>query len=392
MRLLPLIALPLLPTPAAASFFSVAVDPSRRILSSGAAVMTSTTSSLDAALSNKEAQKKKKPLSIAILGGGISGLSCASQLLSRHKQQHSSFDLEVTLFDTGRLRPGGRCSSRLVGDKPPVVKNRTSGVTPIPRPQQRRACDNDAGLLLDSNNDSTQNQDGVVTPTPENIQKALRANDNLADQQSNNNRARVLNSMGPIDHAAQIISVPKLSNEKSCSAGDGGMGQFQKQIEEWLEGGVLESFPEGSVCELLNDCRTNQLRMEALQGEMYYGKGGMGNIPLVMRDYCLTFNGFGESYTGQSFRIAQDLWVSPSNGVKYIGKKNDDDSNDDEGETQQWELRAGSKSLGKYNKLIIAHNGKRGICALLSIRNIFACWSDSPSQYIPLVFFICRLI
>ena len=41
-------------------------------------------SSSDAAASKKS---PSTPLSIAILGGGISGLSCAAQLLSRHKQQ-----------------------------------------------------------------------------------------------------------------------------------------------------------------------------------------------------------------------------------------------------------------------------------------------------------------
>jgi len=46
---------------------------------------------------------------VAIIGGGISGLSCA-KILSR------SSKFAPTVFDTGRLRPGGRCSSRLPSD------------------------------------------------------------------------------------------------------------------------------------------------------------------------------------------------------------------------------------------------------------------------------------
>ena len=50
---------------------------------------------------------------VAIIGGGVSGLSCASHLAKVGK-------FAPTVFDTGRLRPGGRCSSRLPGDKPRV--------------------------------------------------------------------------------------------------------------------------------------------------------------------------------------------------------------------------------------------------------------------------------
>jgi len=190
--------------------------------------------------------------------------------------------------------------------------------------------------------------------TPQNIHKALLANTN--QQGNNDSMARVLNSCGAIDHAAQIVSVPTLDDNS------GDMDHFQSQVDEWLKSDVLESFPEGSVCELLDggEDSSNKLKLEPLQGDMYYGKGGMGNIPLVMRDYCSSFNGFGENYTGQSFRIAQDVWVSPSNGVKYIGNRNRDDNNnsDDDDGGLQWELRAGNKSLGKYHNLVISHNGK----------------------------------
>ena len=57
------------------------------------------------------APPSKTETSVAVIGGGIAGLSCAQALSSSSK-------FDVTLYDTGRLRPGGRCSSRLPGDQP----------------------------------------------------------------------------------------------------------------------------------------------------------------------------------------------------------------------------------------------------------------------------------
>ena len=53
--------------------------------------------------------KQKK--TVAVIGGGIAGLSCANALVS-------SGCFLPTVFDTGRLRPGGRCASRLPNDRP----------------------------------------------------------------------------------------------------------------------------------------------------------------------------------------------------------------------------------------------------------------------------------
>jgi len=276
------------------------ITPQQRTL-----VPRASTSSILLMSSNTNSSGEKDKLSIAILGGGISGLSCASELLSQHKSTYNdsssskSYELEVTMFDTGRLRPGGRCSSRLPNDRPAVIQNRSSGTY-----------------------DELQ--------IPVNIQNAIY---NYGDD---------IAKFGPVDHAAQILSSNNIPN-------------FELQLEKWLEEGVVESFPEGSVCELLsNENEEKQsVELQPLNGEkMYYGKGGMGNIPITMRDYCLSFNGYGDEYTGQSFRLNQDVWVSPSNGVKYIGKEKETNGG------YLWELRAGKKSLGKYHRLVISHNGK----------------------------------
>ena len=45
-------------------------------------------------------------LKVGIIGGGVAGLSCARQL--------ASLGIESSVFDTGKVYPGGRCSSRVV--------------------------------------------------------------------------------------------------------------------------------------------------------------------------------------------------------------------------------------------------------------------------------------
>lgn len=294
--------------------------------------------------------QKKSKVSIAIIGGGITGLSCASQLLSQHKQQRRQqqqsehYDLDVTIFDTGRLRPGGRCSSRLPEDVPqPAMKNRSSGTYPTKTDAEkgnrsnRRACDN-------ATDDATNNINNDENPIPMNIQRAISSND------------QIVMGMGPVDHSAQILSIPSSTNAS--------FDEFQLQLKQWHAEGVIEMFHKGSVCDLSssnnNDDGSNPKLTSLDENNLYYGKGGMGSIPLSMRQYCLSFNCYGENYTGQSFRILQDVWVSPSNGVRYIGPTSEDNCNDNKGSIAQplWELWNGKKSFGKYDRLVIAHNGK----------------------------------
>jgi len=318
------------------SFAPVTRFASTRIISSTSPPSASTTTTTAIMSDNgDDTDNEKETLSIAILGGGISGLSCASNLLRRHQQSyHSSpsYELEVTLFDTGRLRPGGRCSSRLPGDVPPVIKNRSTVKYPPKNDRNsRRACDNDAG----SDNSGSNNSEQALLP--DNIRKALDG------AFSDSSMDRIITAMGPVDHAAQIISIPSINSP---------FDDFQAQLVTWLEEGVVEKFPDRSVVDLFDE-HERKLKLQPLEGEMYYGKGGMGSIPIAMREYCLSFNGSGNDYTGQSFHILQDVWVSPSNGVKYIGNNDEVDSSQ-----PQWELRAGKKSLGKYHRLVISHNGK----------------------------------
>lgn len=203
-----------------------------------------------------------RPLSCAIIGGGIAGLRCA-QVLSQ------SYD--VTVFDTGRLRPGGRCSSRFPGD--------------APDPENERTADDDLHL-----------------------------------------------SKSVIDHTAQVITVPEGEIFQS----------FAEQVEEWQTSGVLTKYEPGSLYSVTvnknnpdQDDSVNVKWQEFTsdQGGAYYGTRGMGSIPLAM-------------IKEKSFNVVQDVWVSPSNGVRYQDK------------SKQWKVQAEGNTLGYFDNLIIAHNGK----------------------------------
>jgi predicted NAD/FAD-dependent oxidoreductase len=183
---------------------------------------------------------------VAIIGGGIAGLSCAQRLGSQY---------DVTVYDTGRLRPGGRCSTRQSGD--------------IPKEE-----DVDYPLL----------------------------------------------SKYRFDHAAQLISIPE---DNSAMFQD-----FEKQIQEWQQEGVVQEFPKDSVCTIHKDGKVHPISQK-----FYHGTTGMGGLPLQL-------------LKNRSFDLQQDVWVAPSSGVRYQPK------------TQKWKLQAKGETLGYYDQLIIAHNGK----------------------------------
>ena len=208
---------------------------------------------------NNNANRKER---IAVIGGGIAGLSFAKHLTA----SGGSTNFECTVFDTGRLRPGGRCSSRQVGDQP---KEDSDATYPI-------------------------------------LSKHI------------------------IDHAAQILSVP---DEKGYEA-------FQSQVDQWEVDGVVRKYPEGAVCDILTDRKYGKpfyIRSINAKNDkpMYYGANGMGSIPADL------------AKSGGNYDIKQDVWVSPSNGVKY-----------QRGDKQNWKLQVNGRQLGTYDQVIIAHNGK----------------------------------
>ncbi len=213
---------------------------------------------------------KQKP-TVAIIGGGIAGLSCAQHLQSKY---------DATVFDTGRLRPGGRCSSRFPKDAP---KNKKS------------------------------NQDSIL-------------------------------SRYTIDHAAQILTVPQIGSGKKGKRDKDPFGMFRTQLSDWEEVGLVQRFPERSVVEIVqesgekgeqNSPATSTSIKPLNSKNMFYCTDGMGSLPLSMLN-------------ANDIKIHQDVWISPSSGVKFVGTE----------DLPQWSVQTNGKKFGTFDHVVIAHNGK----------------------------------
>jgi predicted NAD/FAD-dependent oxidoreductase len=228
-------------------------------------------------------QQQQSKLKVAVIGGGIAGLSFAAHL-------SKTGTALPTVFDTGRLRPGGRCSSRLPSDLPKKLE-----------PNQKQKQGGGKGGAKD---DGT-NKDSI-------LQSCI------------------------VDHAAQLIKV----SDKD------GSPLFAKQVQLWEEQGIVTQLKPNSVGELtrsnhmirsLNPSSSSSSKSDSFptmsSTKFYYGTQGMGSIPRAIAD----------ADTG-SFNIEQDVWVSPSNGVQYTGGK--------------WRVKAKGQTLGEFDRLVIAHNGK----------------------------------
>merc|ERR1719491_1656270 len=257
---------------------------------------------------------------VAIIGGGIAGLSCAAHL-THHNHQSNKF--VPTVFDTGRLRPGGRCSSRMPDDRPPKGKGK-----------------------------NRSSQDSIL-------------------------------SGFVVDHAAQILTVPA----GNTGGHAGGFDAFRDQVEEWERQGVVRMFPPRSVVDILPKQQMKQKQTGDTKGNgsgvhqnsgfqlqtlnnadhdgtkkssnspaMYYGVNGMGSLPAAIvcpsNQQQQDNNNNNESNKQSSqpplFQIEQDTWISPNNGVKFTGSTTN----------PKWSVQTNGKKCGSFDRIVIAHNGK----------------------------------
>jgi predicted NAD/FAD-dependent oxidoreductase len=181
--------------------------------------------------------------------------------------------MEVTVFDTGRLRAGGRASTRQIGDT---------------------------------------DKDGKLH--------------------------RPILSRYRYDHAAQIVRIDPVA-----------FPEFSRRVtEEWVPKGLLKPFSPGALYRLesatirhdLHPTRT--FRSEKNEppelSYYYFAPRGMG--------YWVE-HGILEDGTGKNrVTVQHDTWISPSNGARYNAT------------SQQWTLRADSRVVGRFDRILIAHNGK----------------------------------
>jgi predicted NAD/FAD-dependent oxidoreductase len=193
------------------------------------------------------------PPTVAVIGGGIAGLSCA---------QHLAPHYQVTVFDTGRLRPGGRCSSRSAGDA------------------------------------SEQKRQGLL-------------------------------SKYTYDHAAQIVPCPTHPRYRP----------FYQQLRKWEDQGIVRAFPSYSLFDIFSFDKIEANN----EPNFYLGTaegGGIGGIASHM-----------VRSSGGSYRMKQDVWVSPRDGVEHLAHRN------------QWKVQGHSGTPRVYehelyDAIVIAHNGK----------------------------------
>jgi len=245
--------------------------------------MSSTTTSLrakngdDGRNSNNKNNRKS---TVAIIGGGIAGLSCARHL------QHS---YDVTVYDTGRLRPGGRASSRQPNDRP---------------------------------------DDESTLDYP-------------------------LLSRFRFDHAAQFIT-STTNKETNWRTG------FDQQVQDWIDQDVLRESPPNSMYVFEREksapaWNANCLNPTTSSGEI--------EAPESQQRFCYPSGGMSSLVDslvkGSTFDIQQDVWVSPSSGVRYQGPPPPQGNLVKKGTAKDcWSVRAQGRTLGNHDHLIVAHNGK----------------------------------
>lgn len=180
-----------------------------------------------------------KTARVAVIGGGISGLSCASHL--------SGAGLDVVVFDTGKRSIGGRVSSR--------------------------------------------------------------------------NRATVGDKTIILDHSAQFIGRPQTPD-------------FAKVIGQMLNAGCLQEW-KGSLGVLQAGdfkCSDGSSGDGKAPGA-YAGVGGMNSVA---------------QYLGEGIAVERPVWVSKMKRVEASSPSGNG----------HWELFEYQKPLGKFDFIVIAHNGK----------------------------------
>jgi predicted NAD/FAD-dependent oxidoreductase len=236
-------------------------------------------------LSDSSTNQKNNIQSIAIIGGGIAGLSCAQRLSDKYN---------VTVYDTGRLRPGGRSSSRWIDDPPPELT-------------RHRSSHSNANAMVEENDNN--NDDDVPTSLPPSQQ-----------QRSNGLLRKYM-----YDHAAQVVSCPAHPRYK----------HFRKQLDEWESSGILRRFTKNALYNIISFQKIEPINNVTF----YYGTvdgGGIGGLSTSI-----------VQQNGRKFQLKQNLWVAPRNGIEHLINQN---------KWKVLENQFDRPSL--YDAIVIAHNGK----------------------------------
>ena len=206
---------------------------------------------------NNKNNYKNNIQSIAIIGGGIAGLSCAQRLSDK---------FQVTVYDTGRLRPGGRSSSRWVDDKPAPIRHSSDSSSTA------------NGMVDDFD---TNHDDDIPKYTPQ--------------QRSNGLLSKYM-----YDHGAQVVSCPTHPRYK----------HFRRQLDEWESCGILRRFAKNTLYNIISYKKIEPINNVTF----YYGTaigGGIGGLSTSI-----------VHQSGDQFQLKQNIWVSPRNGIQFLISQN----------------------------------------------------------------------
>jgi predicted NAD/FAD-dependent oxidoreductase len=124
-------------------------------------------------------------------------------------------------------------------------------------------------------------------------------------------------SRGIVDHAVQFIAVKKQQQQQTKTA-----APFRAQLKTWQSAGVVQQWDSSRI-----------IGSSPTTTDYYIGSRthGMSSIPTFLSDSL------------NSSPIT-NCWVSPSNGLRKKDKS--------------WEIYSKGKQVGRFDAVVIAHNGK----------------------------------
>lgn len=171
------------------------------------------------------------------------------------------------------------------------------------------------------------------------------------------------------DHAAQFITSATETTNKQTNW----RTSFDRQVQDWIDQDVLLESPPNSMyvferekANKTNTGATNGWKSKCLNPTSPSGENEKSESTVSKQDqqrFCYPSRGMSSLVdslvTGSTFDIRQDVWVSPSSGVRYQGPPPPQGSIAKNGIARNsWSVRAQGRTLGEHDHLIVAHNGK----------------------------------
>ncbi len=133
-------------------------------------------------------------------------------------------------------------------------------------------------------------------------------------------------------------------------------------MQDWIDQDVLRESPPNSMYVFEREKTTKQGGAPTWSSKCLNPTTSSGETETKQR-FCYPSGGMSsliDSFVkGSTFEIKQDVWVSPSSGVRYQGPPPPQGNLAKKGNSKDcWSVRAQGRTLGTHDHLIVAHNGK----------------------------------